>query len=51
MARDNRISMPGAYGGLVRYYDEYRSKLQVKPAHVIVAIVLVVLFEIALNFF
>lgn len=51
MAQDNRISMPGTYGGLVRYYDEYRSKLQVKPAHVIAAIVLVVVAEIILKFF
>ena len=49
MARDDRISMPGSYGGLVRYYDEYKSKIQIKPAHVIAIIVLVVVLEIALN--
>ena len=51
MAQDNRISMPGSYGGLVRYYDEYKSKIQIKPAYVIASIVLVVAAEIVLQFF
>jgi len=48
---DQRISMPSGYGGLVRYYDEYKSKLQIKPQHVIVFIVLVILFEVFMKFF
>lgn len=50
MARDDRVSMPGSYGGLVRYYDEYKSKFQIKPAHVVALIIIVVVAEIALNF-
>lgn len=42
------IRIPAGSGGLIRYYDEYRSKLQIKPTHVIIAIALVVIFEIAL---
>lgn len=51
MAKDDRISMPGSYGGLVRYYDEYKSKLQIKPAHVIALIIIVVVGEFILRFF
>lgn len=43
------ISMPSSYGGLVRYYDEYKSKLQIKPAYIIVLVVLVTIVEIFLN--
>jgi len=34
--RDNRIQMPSGMGGLVRYFDEYHSKLRFKPGHIII---------------
>lgn len=43
------ISMPSSYGGLVRYYDEYKSKLQIKPVYIIILVVLVAIAEIALT--
>ena len=48
MAKD-RISIPFSGGGLMRYSDEFKSKLQLKPAHVIILIVLVLIFEILLH--
>ena len=33
------ISMPGSFGGLMRYKDEYNSKLKISPAQVILMIV------------
>ncbi|MFH0831305.1 MAG: preprotein translocase subunit Sec61beta [archaeon] len=50
MAQEN-IRMPSGTGGLVNYYDEYKSKLQIKPAHVVMFIILAVVFEIALRAF
>ena len=47
MAGD-KISMPSSMGGLVRYFDEYKSKLTLKPGHVIVLIVVVIMIEILL---
>lgn len=44
-----QIRMPAGYGGLVRYFDEYKSKLQIKPAHVVLFIIIVVVFEIILH--
>jgi len=41
MARD-RISMPSGMGGLVRYFDEYKSKIKFKPGHIIILCVVVV---------
>ncbi len=45
------INMPAGFGGLMRYKEEYKSKLMLKPAHVIGFIIVVVLFVIALNIF
>ena len=42
------ISMPSSYGGLVRYYDEYKSRFQIKPAYIVIIVVLVAIAEIAL---
>ena len=41
MAQD-RISMPSGMGGLVRYFDEYKSKVKFKPGHIIVLSVVVI---------
>ena len=50
MASDGSIMLPGGYGGLTRFSEEYESKFNLKPAHVIVAIVLIILFRISLAF-
>ncbi|MBS3126004.1 preprotein translocase subunit Sec61beta [Candidatus Woesearchaeota archaeon] len=43
MAQD-KISMPSGMGGLVRYFDEYKSKITFQPGHIIVmAIVLIII--------
>ena len=44
MANDNKISMPGVFGGLMRYDDEYESKFKINPGHVIVYVVALVIF-------
>ena len=47
MAND-RISMPSGMGGLVRYFDEYKSKIKFKPGHIIVLCIAVVVIMIFL---
>ena len=39
---DNRINMPSGMGGLVRYFDEYKSKIKFKPGHIIVLCIVVI---------
>ncbi|MDO8508769.1 MAG: preprotein translocase subunit Sec61beta [Nanoarchaeota archaeon] len=42
---DNKISMPGgAFGGLMRYDEEYKSRFMVSPGQVIGFIVAIVIF-------
>ncbi len=46
-----RIQMPSSGGGLVRYFDDYKSKIEIKPIVVIIAIIVVILLEIYLHKF
>ena len=41
--------MPSGVGGLVRYFDEYKSKIQLKPEHIVLLIILVIVFEIVIR--
>ena len=50
MAED-KIKMPASFGGLTRYFDEYKSSLEFKPQYVVVAIVIVIIFEFGLRLF
>lgn len=49
MARDNRITMPGMFGGLVRYDEEFRSRFTLSPAQVIGFVILIIVFVLALK--
>ncbi len=50
MAQD-KISMPQGMGGLVRYFDEYKSKIKFKPGHIIVLSLVVIVIMLILNKF
>ena len=47
MAQD-RISMPSGMGGLVRYFDEYKSKIKFKPGHIVILSIVVIVIMIFL---
>ncbi len=49
MARNNKISLPSSGGGLIRYFDEYRSKISFKPGHIIVLVVIIIIIEVILH--
>ena len=42
----NKIQMPSSGGGLVRYFDDYKTRLQVKPVYIVALIVLVIVLEL-----
>ena len=50
MAED-KISLPSSGGGLVRYFDEFKSKIALKPEVVMILIGLVVILEIILHIY
>jgi len=48
MASD-KLRLPSGGGGLVRYFDEYKSKFEIRPIYVILFIILIVLLELVLH--
>jgi len=44
------ISIPSGTGGLLKFKEEYASKINLKPIHVIAFIILIVVFRIILEF-
>jgi len=46
---NNQVSMPSGFGGLMRFNEEYASKFNLKPMHVMLFIVLIVAFRIFLG--
>lgn len=49
MADKDRVSMPASTAGLTRYFEDYKSKIEIKPAYVIVIAVAVMLIIVLLN--
>lgn len=45
------INMPSSYGGLMRYNEEYKSKFMLKPAHIILFIIMIIVFVFILKLF
>ena len=51
MAKDNKIQMPGVFGGLMRYDEEYSSSFMLSPAAVIAFVVAIIAFVLLLKIF
>jgi len=43
-----KISMPSGMGGLMRYFDEYKSKIRIKPGHIIIMCGIVIIIMVFL---
>jgi preprotein translocase subunit Sec61beta len=48
---DSGVNMPSGMGGLTRFKEEYQSKFNLKPTHVIAFVISLVVFRIALQLF
>ena len=48
--KSSGVNLPGGFGGLMRYNEEYSSKFMLKPTHVVAFIVLILAFRIFLGF-
>ncbi|MEM4318693.1 MAG: preprotein translocase subunit Sec61beta [Candidatus Pacearchaeota archaeon] len=46
---DERIMLPPSFGGLTRYFEEYKSKIEIKPSLVLVVIIFFIVIELLLN--
>ncbi len=43
--------MPSGMGGLVRYFDEYKSKIEFKPGHIVTLCIIVIIIMVLLYSF
>ena len=44
-----KVRLPSSSGGIIQYYDEYKSKLEVTPMHVVILTVAVMLLVVILH--
>ena len=51
MAKDNKVRLPSGQGGLTRYFDEVKSKIEFSPSAVIVISVAVMIIILMLHYF
>jgi preprotein translocase subunit Sec61beta len=51
MANTGGVQMPSGFGGLMRFQEEYASKINLKPTHVIAFLILIVAFRVALGLY
>jgi len=47
----NKVSTPAGFGGLTRFSEEYTSYINLKPAHVIGFVILIIIIRIGLGLF
>jgi len=46
-----KMQMPSGMGGLVRYFDEYKSKVEFKPGHIVtLCVVVIIIMFLLYNF-
>jgi preprotein translocase subunit Sec61beta len=48
---DSGVNIPSGMGGLTRFKEEYQSKFNLKPTHVVAFVISLVVFRIALQIF
>jgi preprotein translocase subunit Sec61beta len=44
------INMPGGFGGLVSFKEEYASRFMMKPSHVVAFVIMILVFRIGLKY-
>ncbi len=48
---NNSVNLPSGMGGLTRFKEEYASRFNLKPVHVVGFIILILVFRILLGVF
>lgn len=47
---DEKIRLPSGIGGLVRYFDDYKSKIEINKTYFIAFVVIVIVFYLFIQF-
>ena len=51
MTDDGKIRLPSGQGGLTRYFDEYKTKVQLSPGGVVILCLIIIGIIIFLHYF
>ncbi len=51
MPPQQKMQMPGVFGGLMKYDEEYKSRFMISPGMVIGFIVLIIVFVVVMKIF
>ena len=46
---EGKTRLPSSYGGIMRYFEDYKSKILIKPGHVIFFTIIMVIVVIAIH--
>ena len=47
----DNVNIPSGSGGLMRFKEEYSSMFNLKPIHVVIFVLLIIVFRFGLEFF
>jgi preprotein translocase subunit Sec61beta len=45
----DKITMPTSTAGITRYFDDYKSKIEFKPGHIIILCIVVIVLSLLLQ--
>ncbi len=51
MSRDNRVRLPSSTAGITTYWDEVKTKITLRPQHVILLALLIIILELLLQLY
>nr|MCK4929745.1 preprotein translocase subunit Sec61beta [Nanoarchaeota archaeon] len=49
MGKQDKIQMPSSGAGITRYFDDYKSKIEFKPEHVVILVIVVIIIILILH--
>lgn len=49
MGKRNKFAMPQSTAGLVRYFEESKDAIKLKPEHVVAVCIIIIIIEIVLQ--
>jgi len=50
MARDDKMNMPQSTAGLIRYFEESKEAIKIRPEHIVIISAVIIAVELYLRF-
>jgi len=46
---NDKVAMPSSTAGITRYFDDYKSKIELKPGHIIIMALVLIIVSVILH--